>query len=495
MPMTASIARPLLAVAATILDASCAVPPRSERPPLRDEAPLAGVDVPAGAGWPSPDWWTRYGDAQLDRLEELALARSPSLQEAQRRFGAAVQAVDIARAAEGLSGEASAQVQRQRLSEHGLIPSQFLGFTWYNQGDLAVSVRHDFDFWGRSRAAIAASIDEARAAEAERAAAALMLTSAVAETYLAWAADHVRLALAAETVAALERSRAIGARRVARGIEPPDLLQQADARIAAAAEQRAAESGAVRIRLAALAALLGTAPAELADLEPPPLPAVGGALPDDAGLDLLARRPDIAASRWRIEAALERTEQARAAFYPDISLGAMAGLSSIDLDRLLAAGSRVAAFGPALHLPLFGRDRLRAAHGASQAQLEAAAAHYDAVVVDAAREVARQALLLAQLDARRSERARQLDASRALERSAAARVRHGIVDERVHLEAVAGVLQQRDAMAALDAQRLAAEIALTRALGGGYHQPSPAEGDRPAAAADRTPDPAATPSG
>jgi multidrug efflux system outer membrane protein len=223
MPMTASIARPLLALAATLLLVSCAVPPRSERPPLRDEAPLAGVDVPAGGEWPSPDWWTRYDDPQLDRLEELALARSPSLQEAQRRFGAAVQAVDIARAAEGLTGEASAQVQRQRLSEHGLIPSQFLGFTWYNQGDLAVSVRHDFDFWGRSRAAIAASVDEARAAEAERAAAALLLTSAVAETYLAWAADHVRLALAAETVAALERSRAIGARRVARGIDPPDL--------------------------------------------------------------------------------------------------------------------------------------------------------------------------------------------------------------------------------------------------------------------------------
>ena len=165
---------------------------------------------------------------------------------------------------------------------------------------------------------------------------------------------------------------------------------------------------------------------------------------------------------------MQRVDQARAAFYPDISLGAMAGLSSIDLDKLLTAGSRVAGFGPAVHLPLFDLSNLHAAYGASQAQLGAAAAQYDAAVVDAARDVATQALTLEQIAARRHARADQLAAAQALRASAAARAQRGVGDDRSVLAADAQVLEQRDAATTLHAQALAAEIALTKALGGGY---------------------------
>jgi multidrug efflux system outer membrane protein len=198
------------------------------------------------------------------------------------------------------------------------------------------------------------------------------------------------------------------------------------------------------------------------------LPTIDAALPGSVGLDLLARRPDIAASRWRVEAALRHADQARAEFYPDISLGALVGLQSVDLDKLLNAGSRMGGIGPALHLPIFGRGQLKAAYRTSQAQLEAAAAKYDATVVDAARDVATQALTLAQIDARRHEREGQLGATRALEDSAAARVRQGIADDRSVLAAQAQVIEQRDAALTLDAQAISAQIALTKALGGGY---------------------------
>jgi outer membrane protein, multidrug efflux system len=135
---------------------------------------------------------------------------------------------------------------------------------------------------------------------------------------------------------------------------------------------------------------------------------------------------------------------------------------------LFTAGSRMGGIGPALHLPIFARGQLHAAYGASQAQLEAAAAQYDASVVDAARDVATQALTLAQVGARREERVRQLDATLALQRSAIARVRRGLGDDRNLLAAQVDVLQQRDAAIALHAQAIAAEIALTKALGGGY---------------------------
>ncbi|MEO5623008.1 MAG: efflux transporter outer membrane subunit [Dokdonella sp.] len=466
--MTASAVRFPVIVAVTCAIAACSIPPKPDRPTLRDEAPLAGLAATTGDAWPDPQWWHRYQDPQLDDLEEKGLSASPSLATALSRFQTALRSVEVARANGGASVAANAQVQRQRLSEHGLIPSQFLGFTWYNQGDLSLSFKYDFDFWGKTRAAVEAAVDEAHAAEAERSAAALMLTSAIADTYFAWQADQTRLALADKTVAVLERSRQLSARRLAQGIDSPDVVHQDDVQTAVAREVQATYTGSAQIRAVALAALLGIAPADLPHLAARPLPIVNAVLPRKLGLDLLARRPDIAANRWRVEAALRNVDEARAQFYPDISLGAMVGLSSIDLDKLLTAGSRTAAFGPALHLPLFGLGQLRAAYGVREAQLQAAAAQYDAAVVDAARDVATQALMLAQIDARRRERALQLDAASALEHSASARVRGGVSDDRSVLAAQAQVLRQRDALASLDAQAIAAEIALTKALGGGY---------------------------
>ncbi|HEU4663662.1 MAG TPA: efflux transporter outer membrane subunit [Dokdonella sp.] len=469
--MTASASRFLIAAAGTLMLAACSIPPKPDRPTLRDEAPLAGIAVAVGTGaseWPDPQWWRRYDDPQLAGLIEQALAGAPTLDEAHKRLGSALAAVEVARAQGGLSSQANAQVQRLRLSENGLIPPQFLGFTWYNQGDLSLQFQYDFDFWGKTRAAVAAAVDEARAAEAERSAASLMLTTAIADTYFAWQADQAHLALANESIGVLQRLRTIADQRVARGIDSHDPLHQAEAQLAAVRETQAAYTGAAKIRLAALAGLLGVAPADLPRLEAHPLPSVDAALPGSIGLDLIARRPDIAASRWRVEAALRRVDEARAEFFPDISLGAMVGLQSLDLDKLLNAGSRTAAIGPALHLPIFGRGQLKAAYRASQAQLDAAAAQYDATVVDAARDVATQALTLAQVDARRNERNGQLAATRALESAAGARARQGLVDDRSVLAAQAQVLEQRDALLSLDAQAVSVQIALTKALGGGY---------------------------
>lgn len=480
--MTASVVRPFVALAVTLAIAGCSIPPKPDAPVLRNEAPLAGLAAPRGGEWPDAQWWTRYRDAQLDDLENKALAAAPSLDEAHRRFDTAMRAIDVARAAGGLSSEVGAQVQRQRLSEHGLIPSRFLGFTWYNQGDLSLQFRYDFDFWGKQRAAVEAAVDSARAADAERATATLALTTAVADTYFSWQADQARLALANATVAALERTHVLAAKRVARGIDSPDALHQADAQIAAAREAQAAYAGSAPIRLAALGALLGIAPADMPKLAAKPLPAVDPALPDNLGLDLLARRPDIAARRWQVEAAMQNVTRTRAEFYPDISLGAMVGLSSIDLDKLLTSSSRVAAIGPALHLPVFQLAGLHAAYGVSQAQLAAAAAAYDAAVVDAARDVATQALMLAQIDARRSARAQQTDAAAALQEAASARARRGLGDDRSVLAAQAQVLQQRDAAITLHAQAISAELALTKALGGGFRMDN---ASAPLAAADR----------
>ncbi|MEP7186068.1 MAG: efflux transporter outer membrane subunit [Rhodanobacter sp.] len=465
-------ARPaMVAVITLILSACAAAPAKIDRPKLRDDVPLAGLEASARSGWPDTKWWHEYDDPQLDRLMARAMANSPDLALAQSRLQNAEQSARLAAAQLGLTVNGNAQVARQRLSDHGFIPSQFLGFSWYNQADLGIQLQYDFDWWGKKRAAVEAALDQAHAAQAQQSAAALAIQYAVADTYFSWLADHVRLGLADQLVATQQQFTHIAELRVTQGVDLPDEAQKARVTLARAREMRVALEGSAKIRLAALASLLGVAPAALPKLQPLPLPSVDSGVPANVGLDLIARRPDIAASRWQVEAALKKTDAARAEFFPDISISAMAGLSSIDLGKLFTYGSRTFALTPALHLPIFNGGSLQANYGVSKAQLDAAVAQYNGTILTAAREVATQALTARQIAARTQQQRAQLQADQQLLSSAQARARQGVRDARESLGAKAQLLQQRDTAAQLQAQMLSTDLNLIKALGGGYHSP------------------------
>ncbi|MDE2087614.1 MAG: efflux transporter outer membrane subunit [Xanthomonadaceae bacterium] len=507
-PMTFAPPRAALALAVAFSLAGCAfAPPKLAHPALRDDVPLAGLSVPARAGWPAADWWRGYGDRQLDELMALALQHSPDLAQAQSRVNSADAAVKLAAAQAGLSINGSAQVARQRVSEHGLMPAKLLGFTWYNQADLGVQFQYDFDWWGKKRAAIESALDQAHAAEAQRAAAALTIQNAVADTYFGWLADEARLALARQSLDVQQRLLRIAELRVTQGVDLPDSVQEARSRIAGVEQAQTALESSARIRKVALAALLGVSPAQLPPLSPRPLPSVRSGLPASARLDLIARRPDIAASRWQVEAALRQTDEARAQFFPDISISAMAGLSSTNqaapalfgggggsgsLGNLFSPSSRVFGLTPALHLPIFEGGRLKAAYGFSRAQLDDAVAQYNATVFHAAREVASQALSAERLATTRAQQQQQVGADEHLYANARARLRQGVRDARESLAARAQLLQQEDQAIALHAQALSTDLALIDALGGGYRMPADASAAAtplPSKTANRSPSP------
>ncbi|MEY2160875.1 TolC family protein, partial [Rhodanobacter sp. FW106-PBR-LB-2-11] len=231
--------RPVLVAAIVLMLAGCATAPARLGPPaLRDDVPLAGLQAPARAGWPAADWWRQYDDPQLDDLIDRAMRQSPDLALAQSRVQGAEQSAKLAAAQLGLSVNGSAQVSRQRMSEHGLIPSKFLGFTWYNQADLGVQLQYDFDWWGKKRATMEAALDQARAAEAQRSAAALAIQYAVADTYFGWQADQARLQLADQSLATQQRLADVAGLRVRQGVDLPDEAQKAQAQLAAAREMR-----------------------------------------------------------------------------------------------------------------------------------------------------------------------------------------------------------------------------------------------------------------
>lgn len=453
-----------------LLTTACSawLPAAHRAAPIASEAPLAVTPAAGAPRWPAADWWHKYADSALDALIAQGLANAPSIANAQARFNNARESVRISAAAAGVRIDAQASVTRQRLSENGLFPAELLGFTWYNQADLGLQASYSFDWWHKRRAATLAAVDAARAAQAERSAAALALTAAIADSYFGWQADQAQRALLDEQLRLAMRHQQITAARIRAELEPADGQYPLDSELAALRAMRIELETSANLHRVVIAALLGVSTEQLPAFTATPLPAVSTRLPDNVRVNLLARRADIVASRWRVEAAQQQLHAARAEFMPDISINALAALSSIDLGRLFEAGSATPSIGAAIHLPIFDSGLLKAQYGVRAAQLDAAVAGYNEAVVSAAREVATHTLNLQQLGAQREQHLAQINAAQQLLSAAEARHQRGLTDARPVLSAGQLVQQRRAALAGLDAAAVSADINLQLALGGGY---------------------------
>ena len=463
--------RAAVAVFFALLAGCAGLPPKHKPVQLSDAAPLDGIGTAGGGDWPAQEWWKRYQDPTLDQLIDLGGANSPSLASAHARYDSARQSVRLAAAESGAHLQANADADRQRLSDNGLFPPQLLGFTWYNQFDLGLQASYTFDWWGKQRDAVEAAMDQAHAALADRSAAALVLASSIADAYFGWQSDENRLQLAREKELAVELQAKVSSARVHADLDSADELNSADLALAAAREQIAMLEGSAKLRVVVLAALVGRPISELPPLSPKPLPSLPGALPDNVKIDLISRRADITASRWRVEAAEKNLASARADFFPDVSVNALLGVSSLDVGKLLEYGSRVPQISAAIHLPIFDAGRLKARYGGAQAAIDSAVSDYQDTVIGAARDVATQVTTRAQIEAQRAQRAKQVDAALRMRKAAAARVRQGLSDSRSELMAAESWIDQRDGLLQLDSAALSADIALQRALGGGYESP------------------------
>jgi multidrug efflux system outer membrane protein len=466
-----------LAMSLAVSLAGCAAlhPPAKAEARLREQAPVVAspLDIPGGrSDWPASAWWQAYADPTLDELVTRAIGQAPGIAGADARIRAAEEDVRVAGAALGLTVGAQAQYVRQRLSDNGLLPTSFLGFNWYDQSDIGIAVRYQFDWWGKQRATIEGAVDRSRARAAEREAATYALAAAVAESYFGWQADAARIALQEQAISLQQQLLDIASLRARAELETSDNVLQARRQLAALREQLEALRGAQQLQLVSLAGLLGVTAGELPALTPRALPRTAGGLPDDVGTNLLARRPDILASRWRVEAALRDTDVQRAAFYPDVSLRALIGLSSIDIGRLLRADSRAPLFGAAVDLPLFDAGLRRARHRAAQAGLDLAIAEYDDTVVNAAREAGSAAAQVAQAARQRHEREQQLAAVTALGAAASERLAGQLTHAGPVLAAQLDEVAQRDALVQVDLAALLADVQLKQALAG---TPAPRE--------------------
>jgi NodT family efflux transporter outer membrane factor (OMF) lipoprotein len=257
--------------------------------------------------------------------------------------------------------------------------------------------------------------------------------------------------------------------RLDNGLDTRAELEQAQAGPPAARAQLAALDEEIAQTRNRIADLMGTGPDRGASIAPPAaaqLKAFG--LPAQLAAELLGRRPDLAAARWRAEAAAKRIGVARAQFYPNINLAAYIGQQALFANLLWHSSSQIGGAGPALTLPIFEGGRLRAQYAGARANYDEAVAAYDATLVQALHEVADVAASERALGARLEQSRAALAANEEAYRLTRMRYEGGLSNYQSVLISEDAVLQSRLTVADLEARAFTLDVELVQALGGGY---------------------------
>jgi len=429
----------------------------------------SAVSLPGQGGeWPRQTWASELGGTELQALVDEALRSNPSLQAAAARVASARAMARAAAATRLPTVGASASSTYQRYTEHGLIPPPLAG-NYESDNELALSLSWDLDFWDQHGAQLRAALALGKAAAAEEADARLMLSTAIAHTWLQLGRQNAQLELTERQFQLRERLDQLTRQRIAAGLDSGGERHQAELQLATLRADRVQWQEAMALTRNQLAALLGQGPDRGLSIAAPPLPALGPTtLPDQLPLGLLGRRPDIVASRWRVEAAQGDIDVAKAQFYPNVNLSAFIGLSSLGLSNLLNSGSMMTGIGPALRLPVFEGGALRAQLQGRVAAYDDAVALYNRTLTEALHQVADQVQSLRGADRQRQERQQAVAATAASLKLAQQRQRVGTSNMLQVLASESAWLSQRQLELEAQARQADLRVGLIKALGGGF---------------------------
>jgi NodT family efflux transporter outer membrane factor (OMF) lipoprotein len=454
---------------------SCASVPKLGSAPIPKTASAYATTesftAPAGE-WPADDWWHAYGDTQLASLIEAALQDSPSMAQAQARVMKAQASAGEAQSAQFPTLEADGTYAQVKESLNQGFPPQFAQYLprGYNSSAyLALKFDYEFDFWGKNRAALAAAVSEVRAAQADAAEARLTLSTGIALAYADLGRLFAERDVAERSARIKEETAALVLRRVDNGLDTRAELKEAEAGAPAARAQMAAVDEEIAQTRNRIAALLGAGPDRGIGIERPAaghLKSFG--LPEELQAQLIGRRPDVVAARWRAAAAARRIHVAQAQFYPNINLVAYIGQQALFANLLFKNTSQIGSVGPAVTLPIFEGGRLRAQYRGARSDYDDAVASYDATLVQALRELADTAVSERALGVRLQESRTALAADEEAYKLIRLRYEGGLANYQSVLIAEDAVLQARVIVADLEARAFTLDVQLVQALGGGY---------------------------
>jgi NodT family efflux transporter outer membrane factor (OMF) lipoprotein len=466
--------------------AGCAIGPDYKRP-----APLPGQPLPEtfssfttnGVTWkvaepsaqvPRGDWWRMFGDAELNRLETLALTNNQNLAAAAAHMRQSRELLSAARSEFypqlTAGGTPNGDITRQRTSVNQPISGSAAGAEHtYDTFTAPIYLGWELDLWGRVRRESEAAKDRYRASAADLESARLAIAAEVANDYFSVRELEAEYALITNTITTYRRSLDLTQNRRRGGIVTDLDVAQAETQLRTAE----AQSPDIQLRRAqalhALAIACGESPVGFAlgtnsadEVLEPEVPA---SLPSE----LLEQRPDIAAAELQMAATNAQIGVAKAAFFPTVRIDGLAGLQSISASTWFNPSSRFWSVGPSVTLPLFTGGLNRANLAAAHAAYDAAVAGYRQTVLGAFGEV--EDALAAQhwlAEEWTADAAAVTAAQRALE-IANNRYKAGLVTYLDVATAQTQALTVERSAVQLQAARSTAAVNLVKSLGGGWN--------------------------
>jgi outer membrane protein, multidrug efflux system len=442
---------------------ACNLGPYYHRPEI--PAPAAWAS-PADAGapqWPTPDWWRGFASDDLDELIGQAQRANDDLRAAIARVHQADAQRRIAGAPLLPALNLDASATRARAPVQGQT-----AFMTGNDFSPILSASYELDFWGKNRAALAAATASAKASRYDRTTVELGVMAGVAGTYFLALELRDRLAIANANLA--------NATHVLQGLKLQETAGIATGLDVAQQETVVATVNAsipplqqqLRQSIDALAILIGSAPegvdvthGSLDELSEPP---VRPGLPSE----LLARRPDVAEAEAQLIAANANIAQARATFFPSITLTASGGYESAALAGLLTPANRVWSLGAGALQPIFQGGALVGQYQLAKGHYEELLADYHKAVISALSNVEDSLIAVGQT---REQVVRQQQATLTAQRAyefARAQMRAGTINVLTLLNTETALFSARDALAQAKYAHLQALVSLYQALGGGW---------------------------
>ena len=456
-------------LAGTVGLAACSLAPDYKVPPT----PVAATYRTTGP-WTSAQpadqlsrdgWWKIYGDPQLDDLELRLLANNTDLRAALAHYAEAQAFVDQASSALFPTVSANVAPQRDRQSDNR--PLRVGGPNEYNSPTISATVNYDLDLWGRVRDSVAASKDEAQASKADLASVQLSLQIELANSYVQLRGLDQQTELLKQTVVAFAKALDLTQQLHGGGIVSGLDVARARTQLSSAKSQLSQNIAQRALVEHAIAVLVGQSASEFTVAEQTaaiPLPAIPVGVPST----LLQRRPDVAAAERRVAEANSKIGVARAAYFPDITLGATGGFQSAAYAGLISAPNLFWAIGPQLVQYVFDGGLRRAQLDAAKASTDEAGARYRGVVLSAFQQVEDNLTLLTDLGTALQQQRDAADAAQQSVDLALNRYKEGAVGYLDVVQAQTAALDAQRAVLDIQTRQLSANVQLVHALGGGW---------------------------
>jgi NodT family efflux transporter outer membrane factor (OMF) lipoprotein len=456
----------------SMLLAGCTVGPNYRRPAA--EVPATYKEVgnwkPAQPNEQSlgGNWWELFQDPQLNSLEQKVDVSNQNLKASEAQYTQARALVRYSRADLFPTVSVNPSATRNKTSKNRPPPNSIFNGITTNDYQIPFELSYQVDVWGRVRRTVEASRDQAQASAADLATVNLSMHSQLALYYFQARLLDAEEQLLNSTVTQYEQALALIESRYAGGIASDVEVEQARTQLETTRAQ-AIDVGVARAQYEhAVAVLIGKPPAEFT-LPPLPLTMPPPSIPVALPSELLERRPDIAAAERRMAAANAQIGVAKAAYYPNIGLGAAGGFESSAITTLLSGPSILWSAGPSAALTLFDVGRRRSASDQAVAAYDQAVANYRQTVLTGFQQVEDNVAALRILEHEAQVQNDAVAAAQKYLELAVTRYKGGVTSYLEVTTAQSAALSDEVTAVNILGRRMVDAVTLVQALGGGWN--------------------------